>query len=388
MSSLSSISSWSSYSSSLSSTSSYSPNDLISSFSSKATNVSDYNTSKSNWYYDQIFENPYLSSNLYYFNGESKYVDLGKCIVGAPNIFVQNDWGKSAATVFSAGQTAMYRGMQNLLSRTTPTGQLVNTIFSQVNEFAQAANVSAQDENPSSPDSVSKIISDNVKNLSDAVTNATSYMSGVQFENDAEFSRFFRAFGAEYPIKATFFFLQTTAKDSNTNRDLAGNLMKYVLPYQQVNKSLESLLNSSEATSGLVSQINESITNISSAIGATAIKESINNAVTKVLKTGVLTTYSPGGYKTDPQSAMTKAAENKQISNTFVIVTPWGIRRDLLPADINISESTAKVVINGSKVLPMFIQVNIGFVASRKLLSTDIMQQVSGKYEEANDSSK
>lgn len=83
---------------------------------------------------------------------------------------------------------------------------------------------------------------------------------------------------------------------------------------------------------------------------------------------------------TSNQNAIERARKGLPDKRTFMLTTPWGLRMNLLPSNVQVTESQSKVVVNGNKILPMYIQIDIDFISSRRLLSDDVTAQLLNKY--------
>ena len=193
------------------------------------------------------------------------------------------------------------------------------------------------------------------------------------------------------PVHATFFFLQDkdVKKHEETNRYKAAKLLSYMLPYQKLytswwggqdGKNEGALLSENPEMKELVNDIEEATNDIAAKINAEKILGSVVDLTSSIFSGGVITTHSPGGYKTDNQKALIAAEKGIPDKRTFMLTTPWGMRLNLLPSNINITESQSKVIVNGSQILPLYIQIDIDFIPSRRLLSSDVIDNVSGKY--------
>lgn len=375
----------------------YSPNN-INSLVDDTKGIDDLLDSNSDWYFDKIFENPYLVSTLYFNNNDfkdnkdvpnSKFMALGRCITRASGFSVDNRFDQVGATPFSRMNTAMFRNLKQIVAfDKSPFGMSMKNQTSLLEGLfgGQADGYKKDGEND-----FWTTICYNALKVVRAISNSMHFLNSVQFESDAGFARSFMASSVTSPVHATFFFLQDkdVKKHEETNRYKAAKLLSYMLPYQKLytswwggqdGKNEGALLSENPDMADLVNDIEAATNDIAAKINAEKILGSVVDLTSSIFSGGVITTHSPGGYKTDNQKALIAAEKGIPDKRTFMLTTPWGMRLNLLPSNINITESQSKVIVNGSQILPLYIQIDIDFIPSRRLLSSDVIDNVSGKY--------
>lgn len=362
--------------------------------------------SNSDWYFDQIFENPYLSSTLYFYKtpmqipAEEKnltfssdgltLVRLAKCIVRQPITNIENRFDQTGATPFSNLNTKIFKTLKQVAAfDKSPFGMTLNTQSGMISKGLEGIVESSKNENNST--GFWGTIAQNALNAVTAVKGALNYLNTVQFESDAGLSRAFISNAISVPVHATFFFLQNTSlvdSDHKTNRERAYELIKYFLPYQKLYTSWLSQESGNEGAliamnpemSTIVNDIRNSIVSIAEKVGVDTLYETAKDLASKIFDGGVITTMSPGGYMTSNQNALQRAKAGLPDRRTFMLTTPWGMRINLLPSNIQVTESQSKVVVDGNKILPMYIQIDVDFISSRRILSDDVTAQLLNKY--------
>lgn len=380
----------------------YSPS-LLESKVLDTSGVKTYENSKSDWYFEKMLENPYISSTLYFYQSEfgktdskilpfaesngkesgDKLVRIANCITRQPTFSVNNRFDQTVATPFSAFNTKMFRTVRQLASLDKTFGAFLGSQTGQITQLLTAF------KDNQDVGSFFHTLSSNALNAITAFQKNLNYLNTVQFDSDAALSRSFVSSDIESPIHATFFFLQNTSDTKEaTNRVQAYNLLKYLMPHQ---KLYTSWLGTTEGNEGalvdlnpemkdIVESMKNSVSEIAEKIGAKTAYDTVTDLTSRIFDGGVITTMSPGGYMTSNKTALDMARKGLPDKRTFVLTTPWGMRMNLLPSNVQITESQSKVVVNGNKVLPMFIQVDVDFISSRRLLTDDVMSHVLNKY--------
>lgn len=368
----------------------YSPTNIENMFAAASgSNINQYISGDSEWYLDKIFENPYISSTLYFNQtamGEAKtksgnnFLMLNRCIVRPLSFTVDNRFDSTGATPGSMLKVAMFENMRSIMSLTrSPIAKSLNMNSSFLQTLIEGFVKDREKEGRPADDFMGTVATNALVALK-AFDNMTTYLNSVQFESDAKFSRAFIASSVHSPVHATFFFVQD--KDTGaTNRQQAAELLKYFLPYQKLYTSWKDLLTEyNPEGEKIITDVETSINNIASRIGVETGLETVKDLTNTLFNGGVITTMAPGGYKTDNAGALTAAMKGIQDKRTFMLTTPWGMRTNLLPSNIQITESPSKVICKTNKVVPLFIQIDVDFVSSRRLLSEDVISHVSGKY--------
>lgn len=368
--------------------------------------IDDYSNSTSNWYFDKIFENPYISSTLYFYqsgfnknatmgivkyNKEEKdnettasgdfFQRIGTCIVRQPSFFVDNKFDQTGSNPLSSINTKIFRSLKQIASY--DKYGFGWGIEANANSISNVLELLKQDQEEGS---FWNTITQNALNIITSIKNNLNYLNTVQFESDAGLSRAFMANSISSPLHATFFFLQKTAKvdaENQTNRERAAKLLKYFLPHQKLYTSWIDgdsgvLTDLNPEFKTIVEDVRKSINNTAAQIGVSTVTDAISNI--NFFNGGVITTMSPGGFMTSNHNAIERARNGMPDKRTFILITPWGMRMNLLPSNIQITESQSKVIVNGNKILPMFIQIDVDFIPSRKLLTQDVMSQILNKY--------
>lgn len=380
----------------------YSPN-MLAGFIGQGTPLKE-DSSDSNWYFDQIFENPYLSSTLYFYKtpmetpssqslgyseGES-IIPIAKCIVRQPVTNIENRFDQTGSTPFSNFNTKVFKTLKQVAAfDKSPFGIALNTQTGMISKVLEGIVENSKKENNST--GFWGTIAQNALNAVTALKGSLNYLNTVQFESDAGLSRAFISNSISSPIHATFFFLQNTSLVDGahkTNRERAYELIKYVLPYQKLYTSWIGQESGEEGAlvalnpemSTIVNDIRESVVSIAEKVGVDTIYDTAKDLASKIFDGGVITTMSPGGYMTSNQNAIERARKGLPDKRTFMLTTPWGLRMNLLPSNVQVTESQSKVVVNGNKILPMYIQIDIDFISSRRLLSDDVTAQLLNKY--------
>ena len=226
-------------------------------------------------------------------------------------------------------------------------------------------------------------IINNTQKLISGIKNSLNYLNAVQFESDAGLSRSFMANSISSPIHASFFFLQQQSS-GKTNREEAYELLKYFLPFQRLYTGWTGeggiLTTLNPDMTSIVDDIRNSINDTAESLGISIITDSVKDISDKLFNGGVITTMAPGGYITSNNVALQMAKNGQPDKRTFILTTPWGMRMNLLPSTINISESQSKVIVDNNKIVPLYIQIDVEFIPSRRLLTQDVVSQVLNKY--------
>lgn len=368
----------------------FSPVDIQNILKSDEKEVGKYLNSNSNWYFDKVFENPYISSTLYFnsstkvdkLENDTQYIAIEKCIVKPFSFSIDNRFDQVGSTPFSKINTLLFRNLRELASLDKSAFAIgLKTQSGLISNFLEGIK-SSQAQNGNEGGFFHSMAS-NALNLIEGFKTSLDVLNGVQFESDAGFARSFIASSISSPVHATFFFLQDTSKSIDTNRDRAANLLTRLLPYQQLYTSWLGekgvLTKYNPKLSKIVEDVREGIVDASEKLGVKFVTDTVSDITDKVFNGGVITTHAPNDYITQNQNALKSAIKGIPDKRTFLLVTPWGYRYNLLPINIQVQESQSKVIINDNKVLPMLIQIDVDFVTSRRLISQDVYNHVSGK---------
>lgn len=388
----------------------FDPNGMFDSQQVEDLKIDNYQDSDSCWYFDKIFENPYISSTLYFYqsdfdksnelgispyskkegeNGETIisgdfFMRIGTCIVRQPSFSVDNRFDQTGTTPFSNINTKLFRSIKQIADLDKQGFGF--GIASTAGQISKLLELATQEQEPGS---FWNTITQNALNAITAIKQNLNYLNTVQFESDAGMSRAFLMNTISSPLHATFFFLQKTAKvdsgDNKTNRARAAELLKYFLPHQKLYTSWidgdsGALTDLNPEFQTIVNDVKESINQTTAQIGISPITDTVSDITSQIFNGGVITTMSPGGFMTSNQQAINRARMGLPDRRTFILITPWGMRMNLLPSNIQITESQSKVIVNGNKVLPMFIQIDVDFIPSRRLLTQDVLNQILNKY--------
>lgn len=350
---------------------SFTTQSFVAALEANTDKINKYNT-KSSWFFEKIFENPYIASTLYFYK-DASVTALERGICSNPIYDINNGWSLNGASIASEFGANMLKLLKNYISLDTKFGgydffaKLTMGGMGLVGKLLNQMNVDVFNENK---------FKGWVEKNYEKLKNSVSEFSSSIILDDSSLSSKYSSFEWNMNNNISFCFLQDSAKGKSI-KERVWELLKYFLPSQS---SFEFDFFKGKKEPGSNS-INGESTNTEVDSGSKIVDkvfDFLNNQFKNVIET-----RPPNEYTENLSQAarISKYFENDEMSNkTFILQTPWGLYHSLLPSRIEVVESNSKVLINNNKVVPMYIQVNVSFVPTRVRFVKDLEQTITGHY--------